>query len=58
MDIKKWTLLLLLTFSTAALVSVGPVVTLGSVLAGRAGALINVDLTHGASKPWDRQIQR
>lgn len=42
----------LVPFSTAALVSIGPVVTLGSVLAGRAGALINVDLTHGASKPW------
>lgn len=41
-----------ITFSTAALVAVGSVVAFGSVLAGRAGALIYVDLTHGASKPW------
>lgn len=41
-----------ITFSAAALEPVGPVVALRSILAGRAGALIDVDLTHGASKPW------
>ncbi len=46
---------LLLTFSAAAFVPIGTVDALGSILAGSAGALINVDLTHGASKPWDRQ---
>ena len=46
-----------LTLSAAALVSIGPVEALGAVLAGRAGALIDVDLTHGARKPWDRQTQ-
>lgn len=44
-----------LTFSTAAFIPIGPVNALGSILAGSAGTLINVDLTHGASKPWDRQ---
>lgn len=47
-----------LTFSTAALESIGPVVAFCSILAGRAGALIYVDLTHGAGKPWDMQTQR
>lgn len=41
-----------ITFSTAALEPIGPVVAFRSILAGRAGALIYVDLTHGASKPW------
>lgn len=41
-----------ITFSTAALKPIGPVVALCSILAGSAGALIYVDLTHGASKPW------
>lgn len=41
-----------ITFSTAALKSIGPVVAFCSILAGCAGALIYVDLTHGASKPW------
>lgn len=47
-----------LTFSTAALVTVGPVDALGSVLARCAGTLVNVDLAHGASEAWDRQTQR
>lgn len=41
-----------ITFSTAALEPIGAVVALCSILAGCAGALIYVDLTHGASKPW------
>lgn len=41
-----------ITFSTAALEPIGPVVAFCSILAGCAGALIYVDLTHGASKPW------
>lgn len=41
-----------ITFSTTALKPVGSVVAFCSVLAGRASALIYVDLTHGASKPW------
>lgn len=41
----------MLTFSAAAFVPVGTVNALGSILAGSAGTLINVDLTHGASKP-------
>lgn len=41
-----------ITFSTAALESIRPVVAFCSILAGCAGALIYVDLTHGASKPW------
>lgn len=41
-----------ITFSTAALKPIGPVVALCSILAGSAGAFIYVDLTHGASKPW------
>lgn len=41
-----------ITFSTAALETIRPVVAFCSILAGRAGALIYVDLTHGASKPW------
>lgn len=47
-----------LTFCAAALVSVGPVEALGPVLARRAGALVNVDLTHGAGEAWDIQTQR
>lgn len=47
-----------LTFSAAALEPVGPVVAFGPVLAGGAGALVDVDLTHGASEPWDIQTQR
>lgn len=39
-------------FSTAALVTVGPVDALGSVLARCAGTLVNVDLAHGASEAW------
>lgn len=42
----------LITFSTAALKPIGPVVAFCSILAGCASALIYVDLTHGASKPW------
>lgn len=41
-----------ITFSTAALKPIGSVVAFCSILAGCAGALIYVDLTHGASKPW------
>lgn len=41
-----------ITFSTAALESIGSVAAFRSILARRAGALIYVDLTHGASKPW------
>lgn len=40
------------TFSAAALEPVGPVVAFCSILARCAGALIYVDLTHGASKAW------
>lgn len=46
------------TFSAAALVAIGSVDALGSVLAGCAGTLIYVDLTHGAGEAWDRQTQR
>lgn len=47
-----------LTFSAAALVAIGPVDALGSVLTRCAGTLVYVDLAHGASKTWDRQTQR
>lgn len=47
-----------LTFSTATLKSIGPVVAFCSILAWRAGTLIYVNLTHSASKPWDIQTQR
>lgn len=42
----------LITFSTAALKPIGPIVALCSILTGRAGALIYVNLTHGTRKPW------
>lgn len=45
------------TFSTAALKSIGPVVAFCSILAGCAGTLIYVNLTHSASKAWDMQTQ-
>ncbi len=47
-----------ITFSAAALEPIGPVVAFCSILARCAGALIYVDLTHGASKAWDMQTQR
>lgn len=42
----------LVTFSTATLKAIGPVVALGSILAGRTRTLIDVNLTHGAGKAW------
>lgn len=41
-----------ITLSTAALKPIGSVVAFCSILTGRAGALINVNLAHVASKPW------
>lgn len=40
------------TFSTAALKAIGPVVALGSILARCTRTLIDVNLTHGAGKAW------
>lgn len=41
-----------ISFSTAAFKTIGSVVALSSVLAGCTCTLIDVNLTHGASKAW------
>lgn len=47
-----------LTCGTLALVAIGVINTFGSVEAGRAGAVVYVDLTHGTTEPWKAQTQR
>lgn len=47
-----------LTCGTLALVAIGVVNTFGSIEAGRAGAVVYVDLTHGTAEPWKAQTQR
>lgn len=42
----------LITFSTAALKPIGPIVAFCSILTRRAGALVYVYLTHGTRKAW------